>query len=108
MFPETEIQDNDSRVGLRGRYAIEVYRQGARIDLDSFNKVHPWIVEDPVTSLRVNPETGKPRFLPRRFTSEDCARQSSSVSGGRVYEERSLARMNAESAWFLNPEAQRG
>jgi len=91
MFPETEIQhESDSRVGLRGRFAVEVYRQGARIDLDSFNKVHPWIVEDPVTSLRVNPETGKPRFLPRRFTSEDCARQSAAVSGGKVYEERSL------------------
>lgn len=67
-----------------------VYLPNTRIDIESFNAAHPWILEDAVQKLG---QDGRPKFLPRRFCTEYQAMHSRHVSGGTVREDKSLRRM---------------
>ena len=99
--PQNELEDTGpSYIGVLGYYAPEVYRAGTRINLESFNLVHRWICEDAKPALD---SEGRPKFLPRRFTSEEQAMQSRHVSGGHVYLDKTLAVRQAEMAIFVNP-----
>jgi hypothetical protein len=88
-------------VGLRGKMVPIVYR-GERCNLESFNREHPWVVQERADQIAINHETGKPKYLPRRFGSEYAAKIGLPL-GCTVREERTLERMNMESMAFLNP-----
>ena len=81
----------DPVIGLRGRMVPEIYR-GERCNLESFNRAHPFVVREPPNKIDINWDTGKPKYLPRRFGSERVAKLGLPL-GYTVREEKTLARM---------------
>jgi hypothetical protein len=79
----------------------EIYR-GECCNLESFNRAHTFVVQEPPDKIDINWDTGKPKYLPRRFGSERVAKLGLPL-GCTVREEKTLARIQMESAVLLNP-----